>query len=136
MAQHLMRRQIGKGGQGLILLACCVLTSLAAADSLRDPTRPPASFDSRADRGNINRDSSNSGPVLQSVLISPNRKVAIINGETVALGQKFEEAVVVKITESEVVLRNGSNLQTLKLFPGVEKRPALERATAKRDGRG
>jgi MSHA biogenesis protein MshK len=39
----------------------------------------------------------------------------------VNLGEKFGDARVVKISESEVVLRNGSNLQTLKLFPGLEK---------------
>jgi hypothetical protein len=32
------------------------------------------------------------------------------------------DARVVKISESEVVLKSGSEIKTLKLFPGVEKR--------------
>jgi len=56
------------------------------------------------------------------VLISPTRRVAVIDGQTVALGEKFGEARVVRIAEDEVVLRNGQDQQVLKLFPAIEKR--------------
>ena len=65
--------------------------------------------------------SASSGPVLQSVLISSTRRIATINGQAFKPGDKFGEARVVKITETEVVLRNGQEMQTLKLFPQVEK---------------
>lgn len=62
------------------------------------------------------------GPVLQSVLISARRKSAIIGGQVVGLGEKYGEARVVKITESEVVLKTGTVTEILRLFPDVEKR--------------
>lgn len=100
------------------------------AQDLPDPTRPPAVMDARPEpTAGVQA----GGPVLQSVLISPTRKAAIISGRTVALGEKFGDARVVKITETEVVLRNGKEMQTLKLFPEIEKRPGASRT--KTDGR-
>ncbi|MGH8716745.1 MAG: hypothetical protein ACREUI_08515, partial [Burkholderiales bacterium] len=49
----------------------------------------------------------------------------------VKLGGKYGSARVVKISESGVVLNEGGSLQTLKLFPGVEKKiPQVEEANA------
>jgi hypothetical protein len=59
---------------------------------------------------------------LQSVMISPTRKAAIISGVMVRLGEKYGDAVLVKVAENEVVLRSGNENQVLKLHPGVEKR--------------
>ena len=63
------------------------------------------------------------GLVLQSVLIFPDARSAIISGEHVLLGQKVGRLRLVKVTENEVVLLNGDERRTLKLFPGVDKRP-------------
>ena len=89
----------------------------AWAQQLRDPTQPPSLLMQDSAAGGAS-----SEPVLQSVFISPTRKAAIISGQTVKLGEKFNGSTLVKITESEVVLRNGSELQTLKLFPSLGKR--------------
>jgi MSHA biogenesis protein MshK len=85
-------------------------------EQLTDPTRPPDQI------GYVPSEAAPAGPSLQSVLISPQRRVAIISGKTVKVGDKFGSAHVVSITESEVVLRNGKEMQTLKLFPDVQKR--------------
>ena len=117
-----------------VALQICMLLSLgtaawaATADTLPDPTRPPASLGSL---GQGDGAASVSGPVLQSVLISSKQKSAIISGQTVKLGEKFGDARVVRIAESEVVLRSGKDMQTLKLFPDVEKRLVSRRARAK-----
>lgn len=103
---------------------------LVHAQDLPDPTRPPAAMDTRPEPA---AGTQAGGPMLQSVLISPTRKAAIISGRTVALGEKFGDARVVKITETEVVLRNGKEMQTLKLFPDIEKRPEASRTRT--DGR-
>jgi len=95
----------------------CVAMSLltpAPAQQLQDPTRPPELIGQ-------GEETVSSGPVLQSVLIAPDRKVAIISGQAVSLGQRFNGARVVGISETQVVLRNGSELQTLKLFPDIDK---------------
>lgn len=112
--------QFVKNGIVLAILAGCMtlcgLSIVARAESLPDPTRPaPLS----AQDGTSGEES---GPILQSVLISPGRRIAIISGQTVSLGGRFGTARVMKITENEVVLRSGDGFQTLKLFPNIEKR--------------
>ena len=92
----------------------------ARAENLPDPTRPPSEPVAAAASG-ASAAVPSSAPLLQSVLISPRHKVAIINGETVKLGGMYGSAKVVKISEGGVVLNEGGSLQTLRLFPGVEK---------------
>lgn len=107
------------------IAAACTLAlaagGAAADSSLSDPTRPPSGFYAApaalaAGGGG--------GPVLQSVLIHPDVRSAIISGELVLIGQKFGTMRLVKVAETEVVLLDGAERRTLKLFPGVEKRPA------------
>ena len=59
--------------------------------------------------------------------------MAMISGQMVKVGDRVGEARVIKISETEVVLRNGKELETLKLFPGVEKRrnPGRSRADSR-----
>ena len=110
-----------EAGNRAILASVCILVCCgaggAAAETLPDPTRPPPSL------GHVENAEvpAATGPVLQSVLISAGRKVAVISGQTVKLGDKYGDARLVKISDSEVVLRSGKDLQTLKLFPGIEK---------------
>lgn len=97
------------------IFAFCLLPfdSVLAAELLPDPTRPPAEIGIAAEP--------NAGPVLQSVLIAPGRRSAVISGQLVAEGGRYGEAKLIKITEGEVVLANREGRQTLQLFPGVEK---------------
>ncbi len=103
--------------------ACSFIFALfeypARAENLPDPTRPPSELGAAAASGAA---VPSGGPLLQSVLISPRHKTAIISGKMVALGGMYGSAKVVKISEGEVVLNEGGNLQTLRLFPGVEKK--------------
>jgi MSHA biogenesis protein MshK len=96
------------------------LVTAALAQPLSDPTRPPNV--SNAPTGEQVLDSETPRQ-LQSILFSRNRKVAVINGETVPLGGKVGEAVVAKITESEVVLRYPDRTETLKLLGDIERKP-------------
>ncbi|MDP2239020.1 MAG: MSHA biogenesis protein MshK [Burkholderiales bacterium] len=100
------------------------MPALAPAQGLTDPTRPAIGY-ADADAG-----VATGGPVLQSVMITPTLQSAIISGEMVKLGGKFGSARLVKISESEVVLKDGGETQILKLYPGVEKR-AVEKPEAK-----
>ena len=132
MAEHLSKATRKMTIQGGFLLLMFAATPVGFAETFLDPTRPPASL-GLAQAGPV---TPSPGPVLQSVLISPGRMVAIISGKTVSLGEKFGEARVVKITESEVLLRSGTDLQTLKLFPGIEKRLTSSRADTMPESRG
>lgn len=60
--------------------------------------------------------------VLQSVLLSPERRYAIINGEVLSLGGSVAGAELVAIREGEVTLRAGGVLRTVRLFPDVDMR--------------
>lgn len=111
----------GAWALGIVL---ALMPAVALAQAMSDPTRPPTGY-AEADAG-----TAASGLVLQSVMISPTLKAVIINGEMVKLGEKFGSARLVKITESEVVLKDGEESQVLKLYPGVEKR-AVEKPEAR-----
>lgn len=107
MAKHLMIWTI---------LACLVRMPLATAEVLRDPTMPAAQ----------------SGlmpasqlpevappPMLQSITLGTTAKYAMINGNTVMLGQPYEQWVLVKLTASEAVLRakDGSTKVLVMAYP-------------------
>lgn len=109
----------------LAYLVLAVAPAVAAAE-LADPTRPPAAI------GSTSRAADVGGPVLQSVLIAPGRREAMINGQTVKVGHTIGDARVEKIAESEVVLRNGKDLQVLKLFPSIEKKPVTRTSSPNR----
>jgi MSHA biogenesis protein MshK len=128
MDESVMRamRHIAAAACGLTLTATA---TFAAAASLPDPTQPPAALIA-AGNGN-DEGMAVQQPVLQSVMISPARRVAIISGQTVALGGLYQGARLVRISETEVVLRSGNETQMLKLFPELEKQP-VSAAGAKR----
>lgn len=100
-----------------LTLAASLLWLPALAQQLQDPTRPSKQLMQAGAMTDVDGE-----PVLQSVFISPTRRTAIISGQSVKLGEKFNDATLIRVTESEVVLRNGGELQTLKLFPSIGKR--------------
>lgn len=101
-----------------------VLPLSVFAQNLPDPTRPPVSL-LQSDAGVVVP----TGPILQSILISPQRKIAIIDGQTVKLNGKVGNQTLVNISETEVVLKSGKQLQTLSLHPDLIKKK--NRASAK-----
>jgi MSHA biogenesis protein MshK len=108
------------------LLKCavffCVLSGACAAQAqaLRDPTRPP-SFAAPAARGPAVTES---GLVLQTVLISPHRRNATISGRLLHVGDRIAGMRLTEIRESAVVLQGADEQRTLELFPAVAKRKA------------
>ena len=96
-------------------------SSASADEILHDPTRPPAILFAPQERETIDV-----GPVLQSVSFASGRRTAIISGQNVKPGSKIGEAQVISINETEVVLKTGNSLQTLKLFPDVEKHSVVK----------
>jgi MSHA biogenesis protein MshK len=109
----------------LLALGASSPTQAAYAQALADPMRPPA----------VGEIGDNDRPVapsrLQSVLLSPSRKLAVIDGKTVSLGATVDGATLVAIRESEVVLQKGAERETLKLNPGVHMKPVPRTAPAK-----
>ena len=99
-----------------VLWALSFVPAIAAAQVMNDPTRPPPSVLSATpgNEGHVG------GPQLQSVMISPTERSAIIGGERVIQGGRYGDARVIRITESEVVLRSAGGIETLRMYPDIE----------------
>ena len=96
-------------------LAAMLLSAAATAQNLPDPTRPPDAPLAGSDSG---ASSTRAAPQLQSVLVaSSGRRVAVINGRTVRVGDKVGEASVAGIADTSVTLRRGKNIETITLYP-------------------
>lgn len=110
----------------LLLLAGLSVT--AVAETLPDPTRPPGGLFTAAGQ---NEEKDQSG--LQSVIIAPGRRAAIINGQTVELGDKLGDDRLIEVTERGVVLRGKHGRLVMTMFPGVEmkRRVAPQSLTTK-----
>lgn len=100
------------------LLAVLMPVGRGSAASLSDPTRPPQRFFAPLA----------SGPVVQkswqlgSILIAPQRRVAVINGRPLSVGDRVSGAKVVAIESDRVRLQQGSREFVLDLLP---KRPTV-----------
>lgn len=91
------------------------VAGVSGAQTLADPTQPPP--ESRL-LPQSEAPVTPQGPQLQSVLIgSRGREVAVIDGQTIRKGEKFNGAVLVEVRKNQVVLQRGRNKQVLTLFP-------------------
>ena len=96
-------------------LAVLLWAAAAGAQVMADPTRAPRAVPAEGTPEQTR------APVLQSVIITAERRAAIINGERVELGAVYGDARVARITETEVVLRSADRTEVLKLYPNVDK---------------
>lgn len=104
-----------------VLCVVCAMISLVHAESLPDPTRPPGNiFVRSAGTGMAREAAENSSAGLRTIIISANRRAAIIDGKTVELGGQYGNARLVEVNVGSVVLQRGKNRYVLTLFPGVK----------------
>ena len=97
----------------LFFFGLAAVSAAGAADpfaNLPDPTRPS---------GWQGGGGGSTG--VQSILISPQRKVAVVNGRTVSIGDRVGDAVVVDIRPYEVILSRGGRESRLRLVPRLDK---------------
>ncbi|HYR06005.1 MAG TPA: hypothetical protein VEP71_04910 [Gallionella sp.] len=99
-------------------LTMALLSVAANAEELSDPTRPPPGFTLPA-VSPASGTAANQSAGLQSIIISKNRRAAIIDGETVELGDKYGGAKLIEVNEGSVVLRSAQGRQVMTLFPSV-----------------
>lgn len=105
---------------GLALLAAM---TVAQAQGLADPTRPPAALEKPGPAAGDAAGEAAPPAGLQSIIRSDcGKPAAIVNGEYVVLGGRIGEARLVKIGEDFVTLKGPAGRETLKLMPGVEKK--------------
>jgi len=105
-----------------LMLAVWLAAGAASAQSLGDPTQPPAVLATPGGAAVAPDPSEPAALQLQSILVSREaggRRIAVINGEVVRPGAKIGDAVVVSVGENTVVLRRGKSKETLRLFPAT-----------------
>ena len=105
------------------LLCLALPVHAVGIELLSDPTRPAIGIPAAAAAGaGTGAGTAAQTPVkegLQSVIISPQRRAAVINGITLELGDKVGDATLVEVRESRVVLQSAQGKRVLELFPGV-----------------
>ena len=104
------------------LLAFLLAASSVNAAPFADPFRPPREIEPPAASASA---TALGGPRLESVLIAPDRRIAVINGEQYTEGAAFGEGRVVRITESEVIIGRAGREESLTLFPRSGKRAGI-----------
>lgn len=95
----------------------CVCTTLQA-EALPDPTRPATEFlPSGGAAGSAGQVPTDDG--LRTILISPDRRSAVINGQQVPLGGKVGDERLMAVCEDSVVLQGADGRHEVSLYPGV-----------------
>lgn len=109
-------------------LAVFLAAANVQAAPFADPFRPP-----QAKAPATSADAPTGDTRLESVLIGPDRRVAVINGQQYIEGARFADGRVLRISESEVVIRHADRDEALKLYPQSATRSttALERRKGK-----
>ncbi|MBE0597166.1 MAG: general secretion pathway protein GspB [Desulfuromonadales bacterium] len=95
----------------VILLLSLLLIAVPVAGELQDPTRPPAA--SRPQLSPLPGDSPTW--TLNATLVSPARRVAVINGQAVGEGEMIGGARLIRVAPETAILRQGGNEFTLRL---------------------
>ena len=86
-----------------------VLAGTVSANELRDPTKPPQQRQASQQPAAITRYS------LDSILVSESRRIAVINGVSLAAGERVGNATVRRIARDRVLLEINGKTQTLVL---------------------
>lgn len=95
----------------LLLAAGGAVANVPADGTLKDPTRPL-----EASQPAVEAAPAAERPTLDSVLIAPSRRVAVIDGRTMSEGDERDGVQVLEIRRDAVVVRvNGTEKLTLEL---------------------
>jgi MSHA biogenesis protein MshK len=98
----------------MLCVAIVLLAISGARADLPDPTALPVAPAAEGSAG--------PGVSLTAIKQRGKQRFAVIGGQEVPVGGHYQGARVVRITESEVVLRRGRDITVLELYPHIEKR--------------
>lgn len=62
---------------------------------------------------------------LTSILVAPERRVAVINGQPLQIGERIGDYHVLDIQFDEVLVKNANRLLHLTLTGGAVKKPVM-----------
>lgn len=94
----------------IIMSVACAATSIEK-DRLHDPTKPVIGINN-LNQSELEQSTFN----LESIIISPMRKLAMINGQIVGTGSSIQGARVLAIAKNHVVLLHEGKKETIYLF--------------------
>lgn len=106
----------------LLMLACD-----AQAEVLPDPTRPAVDVGSSSGDKAASVQAEPSDDGLRTIIISQDRRSAVINGRQVSLGGMVGEEQLMAVCEDGVVLQGAEGRRRVSLYPGVEMRGERDR---------
>ena len=95
----------------------CLLSVPCFSAALRDPTRPATFVPDKPAASNF---------TLTSILVSPDRRIAIINGQSVQINDTIQGGKVIDITPEAVLLKSGDTIYSLQLINDVIRQPILK----------
>lgn len=109
----------------------------AASAQVPDPTRPADAPVAAPGAPSAAGSAAPAESGVQTVILRPGGKsAAVINGQYVEVGGKLGDKRVLKISESEVVLKGESGREVIKVTPAIEKIPTKKAAATKRRATG
>jgi MSHA biogenesis protein MshK len=101
----------------LVVMSACFVSNAFARD--RDPTMPLSGMEAALEIVNNKL-------VLESILISGSRKIAVINGQTTMQNQMVDGALIVSITAQRVTVKHKGELKKLNLIlPSIKSRDGV-----------
>lgn len=106
----------------LTLTLSLALLGTASAETINDPMRPPG-------KAMLAATASGKQAVaaryrLDSVIIAPNRRQAIINGKRLSLGERIGNATLIDVQATQVTLRLAGKPYIVTLLPLSIKTPS------------
>lgn len=122
-----------KSGARIAAAALLLVSGAHASEELGklpDPTRPhrPGAETPVGARETV------TGPELQSTMISPTFRRAVISGRTYKQGDRIDGAIITVIQSYEVTLKQGGQETRLRLLPRLTKEPGISIKKSDKDG--
>lgn len=112
---------------GFLWLLFLVTSHSPLAAALDDPTEPPPNYQA-VPVGGAQPDVGSATPIqrwlLTSTLISPQRRIAVINGRAVKPGDTLEDVTVVEVAPATVRLRDTQGEFSVTMQPAAVKTPS------------
>ncbi len=103
-----------------VILACALSGMPSLLSAQTDPMRPPQGLLAPQSGGGASAVSGTGGQRLSAIMLSKDRKFAVIDGQEVALGGRLGDARLVRLTESDATLRSRTETVVLKLGPDLK----------------
>jgi len=116
----LLNQVVSWGCRGGVLLLLAGWVSLAGAQPARDPTRSPAAASSSVVTGIQPGTTLGSNGI--AVLVRGGVRYLVLGTRLYAKDQTIGQARIVRITETEVWLREAGQLKKIPVFSGIERR--------------